>query len=785
MRFRRDQPKNIRRGLRRLHYQNLEDRRLLAALVSFDAGTGQINIEFTDHNDTATVDVASGNVTVNGSEDVDTVAPGTQTMAFADVRIFSVNGDASKAFQQVTFNGNYSNGNGASLQSISVQNVNVATFNGNYQLAGDLSVRLVNVDGQIDDAATGQLFVGGKTTIDANNNEIILNNSANDFVGNISVINAGTGRDMILVDANDIQFESVLSSGDLIVNAGGGISDAPGTTIIAAADGRFEGTSVVLGDQLTDVTRFNRFNSVTTGGTTELNSDSTIILLEITAEDLIVRTTAGIYDGRTTTIDVAQTATFDGGARIRIGENGTDTFNAGSVSFSSSGHVHIWENSGIEMTGVNTASSLTLFADGSITDDATSSLNVTNSTGFEGTEIILGDTETDQFNTGSMYFNTPGDFVVNEDSGIHLIETKNAAQRLLLNSPSSITDADEARIIVAGLAEFTSNSTSIGDTGDDVFQAGSISFDTTLQFRIIEDDDTNIVGTNSANNAIIESVGNITDVFVGSGGEGTTIDVVSVAEFTGTSITLGVEPNNDVMNFGGLRVNSPGTATIAESSGTNFTFTSSVTELNLTSAGGVTDAAAASLNVAGVANIEGTSIVLGDTVTDTFNAISVTLNSTGRVLVTENSGLNLDQVSTADSMILVANGTLTDSSDADTRVTNLLSVSGSVINLGTTGTDILQFGSLTFASTLNTTINADSDVRLAGDNTAADQLFLTSAGNLTDEADAKTIVVNKAFLTGVDVIIGELADDCFDIINGDESDLFVAASGTSNVILGC
>jgi hypothetical protein len=778
-------PTRNRRLSNKFQYESLEDRRVLAVLVSFDAGTGHLNVELTDNNDTAVVDIASGNVTVNGSEDLDSATPGTQSIPFPALRSITIDGDNTKANQQATFNGDYSNANGAALQSMSVEDVRFATINGNYQLAGNFFANLVNGDGQISDGTTGQLRVGGTTAIDANNNEIILDNAINDFVGDFAATNAGTGRDMTVADANNLQFALIVSSGDLIATAVGDITDTAGASIIVAADGRFEAANVVLGDNAGDVTRFERFDSDTLGGTTELNQDSNVILLNIDADDLTVRSSAGIFDGRTTEILVANQATFVAVNRIRIGDNGTDTFNAGRLSFQTGGYVSIFENSGTLLTDVSFASALNMVSEGSITDDATSSLNVTNDTGFEAENVILGDTATDQFNTGSMYFYTSGDFFVSEDSEIHIIETKNAADRLVLNSPLSITDANDASISVTRLARFTSNSVNIGDTATDFFEAGSILFDTTAQFKLTEDNNTNIVGFNNANAAIIESSGDITDVFAAGGGEGARIDVAAVAEFTGANITLGVETNGDQMNFGALRLNSPGTATVTESSATNFAFSNSVAQLNLVSLGAVRDATDASLNVGGVADIQGTSISLGDTATDEFNANSVTLNSTGAVAVTEDSALNLHKTSTADSMTLTANGTLTDGLDADTQVTNLFSVVGNLINLGSEATDNLEFGSLTFFSTANTNISSDSNMTLTGINTVGDQAFLATTGNLTDEPTAETRIQNQASLTGVDVIIGELADDCFDIINGDESDLFVTASGINDVTLGC
>ena len=770
--------KSNRQSKNQYQYSTLEDRRVLASIVAFDAGSGTLTVTMDATNDVAQIDIANGNIEVNNSEDTSTADAGTQTVAFTALRNIVIVGDAGQVNQSASFDGDYSTGSGGLLQSITVTNVNDVSFLNQYDLSGDLSLTLNDSGGLVSDRGPARLFVGGTTSLIANDNTITLDNAANDFVGDVSAVTTGTDRHISISDANNINFNSVVSSGDFLVTAIGNVTDSAGSTI-TADDGRFTAANITLGEDAADTVTFTRFASTSTGSI-NINQDTTVILLDINAADLTVTTPQGIFDGRSTAINVTNQATFNAGTRIRIGENGSDTFNAGTLNFNSGGHTHIWEDSAIVVTGTNTSSSLNLFSNGSLTDDATASINVTNVTGFEAEDIILGDTATDQFNTGSMYFFTPGDFFVNEDSGIHIIETKNQADRLNLVSTDSITDADDARLTVARLSIFNANSVNLGDTATDSFNSGSILFNTTALFKLTENSSTNIVSFNSANNAIIESTGAITDIFTSTSGNGSTISVTTVAEFSGASIALGEEVN-DTMNFGALRFNSPGTVTITEDSATNLSFASIADQLFLKSAGGITDATDASLNVTGVATMEGTGITLGDSATDVFNANSVTLNATGAINITEDSALNLHKTSTANSMTLVASGFITDGLDASTTVTNLFSANGTLINLGSEATDNLQVGSLTFNSTLNSNISLDADVELAGNSNSSDQLFLTTTGNITDATDAETRIANRAFLTGVDIIIGELATDCFDILNGDINDVTVSASGTSDV----
>jgi hypothetical protein len=61
---------------------------------------------------------------------------------------------------------------------------------------------------------------------------------------------------------------------------------------------------------------------------------------------------------------------------------------------------------------------------------------------------------------------------------------------------------------------------------------------------------------------------------------------------------------------------------------------------------------------------------------------------------------------------------------------------------------------------------------------------LTSAANITDDATAETRIQDLATFTGINVIIGDEATDCFDIIVGGAGGLTVNATATNNVVFG-
>ena len=323
---------------RNLGYDNLEAKNLLATIVSYNAGTQDLGINLTATNDAAVVDIAAnGNITVNGSQDLNSNTAGVQSAAASALNTITVIGNAGTN-QQVTLNGNYSNAAGRSVQSVAASGIRSFTVNGNYQLSGNLNVTLDEAGGQVSQGTASQLRVGGTTTINANSNSITLLNANNDFVGNINV--STSVGDIGIADANNISFSGISTTGDLTVNAGGNVVDAAGSSISVVGISRFDATNVVLGDNTGDLVNFNAISSTTTQDFI-LTEDSASTLLNVSARNLTVNSSGGIFDGRRTDIVVSDQATFNAATAIRIGENGTDTFNAGSVNFNAGGHVHI------------------------------------------------------------------------------------------------------------------------------------------------------------------------------------------------------------------------------------------------------------------------------------------------------------------------------------------------------------------------------------------------------------------------------------------------------------
>lgn len=767
------QPRRVRKT--GINYGTLEERRVLATTAAFVPATGILTVTLTQDTDTAVIDVVDNNVTVNGSDQVLGSAAGT--LSANAVRQINVNGIVNATDQNLVLNGNFTDAAGRDLNDVNISNVNEVFVFGDYEIDNSFNVTLDGTGGGITDGpvgGSGTLVVGGTTTINAGNNDVRLDNVANDF----NLFNATTfgsvNNDIELGDANNIQFTGIQSSGDLIVTAVGSIGDTADADIVVAQDGLFVGTNINLGSD-TQTTNFLRtgFNAT---GTVVLQEDTNVTLLTTNAQSLRVTSPGAILDGRATQININGLAEFIGNNRIALGNNGTDTFNAGSLTFNSNGHVSISERSSTNIVGQNRARSWDARSIGDITNGANATIDVVLQSGLAANNVALGNQAGDSFETGALYFFATDRFELEADSDLVIIERKNEAGILELSSTGSITDDDRAFTSVRGLARFTAESVDIGDTRDDQFNAGSIQFDTETTFRLNENSSTNITNSSEAGlgSSVINSTGNI------SNSAGATVDVEGAIGLFGDNIVLGNQANDD-FRFGVLTFNTAPSATglvnITEDDSTLIGGNNTATNLRIQSLGSIEDGQQASITVAGNSRFEAINddaITLGDQGSifangvDTgadfdaiFNSGSLTIVTGGDATVDEDSTILLTGNITANNLTLNAGQgqfNIVDTQFANIAITEVLDVTGNLINLGTgvdadTGeaVDSLTLGGLTFNSTGNTNISADSGFELVGDSCSEAFLLLESTGGqITAGIDATFAAMDAVSIDDID-----------------------------------
>ena len=761
-----------------ISYGTLEDRRVLAATAAFASGV--LTVSLSEANDSAIIGVANNNVTIDGNQ----ISAGNNagTVSANAVRQITVSGAGGAANQSVVLGGNFTDAAGRNLNNVVISNVNQVSVLGGYDVNQAFNVTLDGSGGSIGDGPAGgggRLVVDGTTTINAGNNTIQLDNQSNDFFRFNATTTGSSNNDIVIGDANAIVFTGIQSAGDLVVDANGAISDVAGADIIVARDGRFSGTNVALGSD-NQTTNFFR-TSFDATGTVDLQEDSNIILLTTNAQSLRLTTPGAIFDGRTTTITVNGLAELQANNRIRLGDSGTDTFNAGSVTFASNGHVSISERSDTNVVGENRASSWTSRSIGDITNGINTSIDVTRQTGLAADNVFLGDHAGDNFETGQLFFFATDRFELEADSDLIIIERKNEAGILYLRSTGTITDDDRAFTNIRGLAQFTASAVNLGNSRNDQFNAGSIQFDTDRIFRLNEDSGTNIVNNSEAGtgSSIINSTGNITN------SASATVNVEGSMAFLGDNISLGNQANDD-FRFGVLTFNTAteadGVVNITEDDSTLIGGQNTATVARIQSGGAIQDGQTSTINVFGNTSftaLNNDDITIGDRGdvfaggVDTgrdfdarFNSGSLTVNTGGDVFIEEDTTVLLTGNSRANDLTINAGlgaFNVLDSQNARTTVSGTLNVTGALINLGTgtedvTGfeTDRLVMSGLTYNSRGNTNISADSGFELRGDSRADGILILDSDGQITAGLDA-TFAATDGF-TLFD------ADDEFDFV---------------------
>ena len=463
--------------------------------------------------------------------------------------------------------------------------------------------------------------------------------------------------------------------------------------------------------------------NVQSGGGGSVNLHTTTGDIEVgsvtSAGTAMLAAAAGsLRDATGATLTVTNLASLSG-TSITLGDNAGDTTNFGALAFSSAGAVFIQEDSDTVIAGINNAASLDLDSAGSITDAAGTSLAATVAD-FNGTSITLGDNPGDSTHFGSLTFNSAGTVAIQEDSNT-VITGSNTAGLLDLDSAGWITDAAGTSLTVAGLADFNSPLITLGDNAGDATHFGSQTFNSAGPVTIQEDSDTVISGSNTAVSLDLGSAGSITDA------AGTSLTVTVNADFAGTSIAL-----DETNAFGTLTVNSAGAVQIVEADATVIAGSNTAASLDLDSGGSIADAAGTSLTVAGLADLLGASITLGDNAGDTTNFGSLTFNSAAAVSIQEDSASVITSGNTVNGPIdILAAGQIT--------ATDVQSGGGpgDGVSLRATAGDILV-GSITSADTalLTADVGAITD-NLAGEaaNITAGEMALRAASGIGSDAE--------------------------------------------------
>ena len=779
-------------------YQDLEQRNLLAVTSLFEAGVLTVNLG--DSGDNAVVRTINNVVTVNDQQiDADPNTAGLQALQRDAVTNVSFFGAAGINNLGAHINGNFDTGN---LSSVTFQNINTATMNGIYDV-DFVNGNFVGPNSSFD--ADGRLVVNDSVNFtSATSTTFSMLNATNDFRG---VVNIDTGGDVMIREANSVVLGNV---------------DVGGFLTVRALDGSITNVGDVSADRVTTL----QANSVELGTVGEVDLAAVITDVsghfDLVDADSVVwagNSTAGsahisarfVGQGPTSQVNIVGDAEFDV-RDLQLGVGGLNTFNSGRINFNVIDHAFIFENSGVQIYGNNTATDLDLIAAGDIRNVAGATLNVTEISAFQSAQLVdIGNANGDQFNTGTLQFRG-GDVRVSEDSNTLIDGLANFAQNLTVEAAGTITDTNDAYIVIQNDARFISSVTdpdstliegvTIGNSTDDFFIAGSVSFQVENgTFNLSEDNATIIDGAdgfvNQAEFAAIQSAGTITNRV------DTTINVERNALFNGQSITIG-RRSGDTLNLGSATFVTPGDATITEDSGTLLggnTFVGG--SLDVQANGNIQDSQSSFVNVQGRGTFVGNNITLGDLpgvgsglpAVDNFTLGGLHFEATGDVDITENSSVTLAQetISTGNDVRLASMGDSSGVGNISNSIGSGLMVSGNLqveaisgIFLGTTPGDVINFDNLNFSANDNVIINAffednqDEFFIFGGSNNrnTANQLQLSTNVDVRDGTFAEIEIDEFIRIEARNITLGDTDDDCL-MIPSDA--IFVTADQDASV----
>ena len=585
------------------------------------------------------------------------------------------------------------------------------------------------------DAGGGEILVGG----DFHGTNASIHNASQTVVDknatlNASAVRTGNGGKVVVWSNEGTQFSG------LILATGGSLGGNGGKAEVSGGNLGFDGSANLssaygtAGTLLLDpknITVQNSGGAAYSSGVNNLFANSPAATVTITATSIVA-----ILNGGTAVVLQANndiTISDDITANNAGGDGGNLTLQAGRSILI---NANITTDNGSFFATANDTSALAVNRD------------------FGNASITFGAGKTVDAGTGAVNLRVS----TLSTSGSLSLGNISAASLTATNDNGQILDTSTA-ITITNNASFTGTAVTVGGAGATT-NFGSVTFNSAGAVSIQEDSATGLAGANTAGSLSLTSTGDITDASA-------SLAITNNARFSGTNVTVGGA--GITTNLGSLTFNSAGTVTIQEDSATGLAGANTAGTLSLTSTGDITDAST-SLAVTNNASFSGTNVTVGGAgITTNFG--SVTFNSAGAVTIQEDSATALAGVNTAGSLGLTSTAAITDASTS-LAVTNNASFSGTAITLG--GAAITSnFGSLTFNSAGNVSIQEDSAMSLTGANTA-NNLLLDATGAITQPSGSITAQIMRLISTGS---IGTTAQR----IQADVKT--VAASANGNIVI--
>lgn len=435
--------------------------------------------------------------------------------------------------------------------------------------------------------------------------------------------------------------------------------------------------------------------------------------------------------------------------------------------------MEIIQESDVRLLNIS-AGTLSVASKGTITNRADATIMVPGDAFFEGTNIVIGQTDNDTFNAGRLRFVSDSSVSIDEDSDTSFFGDS-SAHLVDIESKGDITDAENASLNVAFSTLFEAENVTIGDTGIDTFNTRTLSFKSPGHVNISEDSRIFLTNQNSSDQLTLTTNVSILDAPTAE------ISIAGEAKLNTPYANVG-DNTTDTFNAGSVSFGSSNTINLSENSDTVFSGGSDIRLAIVRSEGSISNAAGASLQAKSSSLFADNNIELGTKTGDNININRLRFVSPSDVTINQDDSVYIFGNNTANQLTLVADGPIGDSGTASFNIANHTMLKGTSIWIGEQTTDTFNTGSLTVDATGGVIIGENSSMLLAGISSAFG-LTLSADGDLEDERDADTVVKNFVTLAATSVTLGDSIDDCFDLLSG-AANLQVDATD-SNVNLGC
>ncbi|MFO0975710.1 MAG: hypothetical protein U0996_04890 [Planctomycetaceae bacterium] len=595
--------------------------------------------------------------------------------------------------------------------------------------------------GSISNAAAASLQITSHAAFEATS--LTLGAALGDSVS-FGTVAATTTLATEISEDSALVIDGTVQADSLKLTSTGSITNLANAELKITNNASFNGTSVKVGFEAGDSVHLGSLSAVTTGATEVSEDSSTLLTGTVQAASLRLVSTSSITNADNSTVDVSGNASLSGSS-VNLGFAIGDNVQLGSFSANTTGATDLSEDSSTLLENTVQAASLKIVSTGSITNTAGATINVSGNASFSGSSLNLGFAAGDNVQLGSLSANTTGASNLSEDSST-LLENTVQASSLKIVSSGSITNAAGATINVSGNGSFSGSSLNLGFAAGDNVQLDSFSASTTGAAELSEDDSTLLVNTVQANSLRIVSTGGITN------SANTSVNVVGNAEFEGSDVNLGFMLGDSV-RLGSFSSNTTGAAELSEDDDTVLANTVQAASLLILSTGAITNAATSTVNIAGNASFNGTSLNLGFANNDNVQLGSLSANTTGASELSEDSSTLIENSVQADSLRIVSSAAISNATNSTVNIAGNASFTGTSLNLGFASGDSVLLGSFSANTTGAAELSEDSSTLLQN-TVQAGSLRIVSSATITNAASSSVSVTGNASFDGTSVNLG-------------------------------